>query len=39
MNQFEAFLEELEIAAACEVCGEVSFEILLGKPCPDCREE
>lgn len=30
---FEAFIEDMEIQATCEKCGDPSFETLLQKPC------
>lgn len=39
MNKFDVFLEELEIAAACQNCGEVSFETLFDSSCPYCAKK
>jgi Zn finger protein HypA/HybF involved in hydrogenase expression len=33
---FHSVMEAIEIEAACEDCGEVSFEVLRGYTCPYC---
>ncbi len=35
---FHSVMEAIEIQAACEECGEVSFDVLCSGPCPYCSK-